>query len=330
MLRQNREMTRYNNISFTIAVYILLTFVFLLLVIGKISHSSSKSQDYTAKVKFFQPVIEKLLKKGVDSGFVFNLLANPKTQFNEKYIRINVTGFLKKTTAPDRYDWRAVEKSRSFIIENESILDSCERTYSVPREVITAVLWSETKLGDFLGTNHIASVFLSTSMAYLPQFINLNIMYLTENFSGDSTTLDSLEKKIYSRAIQKSNWAITELVALAKLRNKLSTPVQELYGSWAGAFGIPQFLPSSYLKWGVDGNDNKSIDLFEIEDAIFSIGNFLKSNGWGSSQESQKKALFAYNNSWDYVSRVLRLAGRIKARILQDVSPADSLKVNFN
>lgn len=294
-------------------IFFIITISALLFVsVGRISHSSSNRLDYETKVKFFRPVIDSLLKKGADSNFIFSLLADSKTQFNEKYIRINVAGYLRKTPETKSYDWKAVEKCRNFLTDYSSILDSCEKIYSVSREIVVSILWVETRLGDYLGSNHVPSVFFSTAMASLPDFINLNIYYLKKNFSGDSLELDSLMKKIYKRSYQKADWAINEILSLDKLHKRSPISPANLYGSWSGAFGISQFLPSSYLKWAVDGNGNKAVNIFETEDAIMSVGNYLKNHGWGNSEDEQKNSIFAYNNSWDYVSSVKKLSNRLK------------------
>jgi membrane-bound lytic murein transglycosylase B len=81
-----------------------------------------------------------------------------------------------------------------------------------------------------------------------------------------------------------------------------------LKGSWAGAFGLSQFLPSSFLRLALDGNGDGNIDLFSLPDAAHSVGNYLKGHGWTSSPEAQHKAVFGYNNSTKYVEAVLTLA----------------------
>ena len=58
------------------------------------------------------------------------------------------------------------------------------------------------------------------------------------------------EKENYSKRLKKkSGWAKAELLALFEMKKKFKVNIFELKGSYAGAFGIPQFLPSSYLRW---------------------------------------------------------------------------------
>jgi membrane-bound lytic murein transglycosylase B len=89
--------------------------------------------------------------------------------------------------------------------------------------------------------------------------------------------------------------------------------VDDLYnirGSYAGAFGMPQFLPSSYLSWAVDGNQDRRIDLNDPSDAIASIANFLKVHGWKKkgSLEENMRAVWEYNHSQHYVNTIFAVA----------------------
>jgi membrane-bound lytic murein transglycosylase B len=64
------------------------------------------------------------------------------------------------------------------------------------------------------------------------------------------------------------------------------------------------------LRCGVDGNGDNKVNLFNVDDAIFSVGNYLKTYGWGPSLEEQRKAVFGYNNSDDYVNAILSLMNK--------------------
>jgi membrane-bound lytic murein transglycosylase B len=287
-------------------------FLVLLLSVVHISFSTLTDEEYKIKEKFFNPVIQKLLAKNIDSVFINHLLADPSTQFNEKYVKFNVTGFLKKADYSSHHNQISVKKSLNFLQNNLDILSKCEKTSKIPKEVITSILWIETRHGNYLGGHHIPSVFLSTAMAENIEYINMNKEILRKDFKVNEDELKKLELKIEQRAAKKSKWAINEIVALEKIYKNSQIEILDLYGSWAGAFGMSQFLPSSYTNWAVDGNGDGKINLFEVEDAIYSVANYLKINGWGNSIEQQRKAVFHYNNSNAYVDAVLLLAEKIK------------------
>lgn len=300
-----------NNIGL-ILNYFLVVLAFLFFTVYKISFSSSQDKSYQSKIKFFRPVITELTKRGADTNFIYSLLADSKTQFNERFVKINVTGYLSKTDYSHNYNRASVKSSNEFLQEYMDILTKCEEIYKVPKEIISAIIWIETKNGKFLGTNHVPSVFLSTALAEEQYFIDLNIKAMKETFKGDDEERYQLEQKIIKRAGTKSNWAMNELLALEKMSKISPIPVNDLMGSWAGAFGIPQFLPSSYIKWAVDGNGDGVVNLFTFEDAIYSVANYLRENGWGRSRESQRASVFLYNNSTDYVDAVFRLAHKLR------------------
>jgi len=285
----------------------------ILLILSSISISLS-SNITNNKISFFKPVIDSLIERGADSSFVHNLISNEQIEFNEKFVKINVSSSLKKTK-PDyskHYNARAVNKTKIFIEEYKNTLQRAEAMYQVPKEVIASILWVETRHGGYTGKNNVVSVFLSTAMASQEEYVNLNISVIEKEYQNNPKKIKELTKKVIQRAKKKSQWALNELLALEKIAIISPIEITELKGSWAGAFGLSQFLPSSYMSWAVDGNYDGKINLFDKTDAIFSVGNYLKTNGWGKELKKQRKAVYHYNHSQDYVDAVLKLADLVK------------------
>ena len=85
-------------------------------------------------------------------------------------------------------------------------------------------------------------------------------------------------------------------------------------GSWAGAFGLCQFIPTSYRAYGRDGNHDNVIDLDNVSDAAASIANYLIENGWTNNMNraKQKESIMRYNHSEFYADCVLSLADGIE------------------
>ncbi len=262
----------------------------------------------TPNERFFAPVIKELLTQGADSGFVKMIVNDPRTAFNETLVRINVIGQKKKADYSHNYTDYSVRSVQEFVEEHDSLLAAQEKKYGVPKEVVAALLWVETKHGTITGLHHVPSVYLSVAMCAQPEFIEKNKKAMHEKFDGEEAEAKELEEKIEQRAEKKAKWAIKELLALRQMQGILPLPIMNLYGSWAGAFGWSQFLPSSYLRAAVDGNGDGKVDLFQIADAVFSVGNYLNTAGWGSDKNQQRRALYNYNNSDDYVSAILALA----------------------
>jgi lytic murein transglycosylase len=73
----------------------------------------------------------------------------------------------------------------------------------------------------------------------------------------------------------------TELIAALKILQRGDLPLRDLIGAFAGEIGQTQFLPSSYIKYGVDYDGNGHVDLrHSVPDVLASTANLLKTNGW--------------------------------------------------
>lgn len=263
------------------------------------------------KVSFFQPIIDSLNFYKADSTFIHSLLTRNTIAFDEKYCKINVLGQAKKADYSSQYNAEAVQKTKEFLSDCEVQLSEAEASYGVPKEIIAALLYVETRHGNYLGNHRIINVYLSLAMVNQPEYISKNFDYLAEHFSGTPKELKECQEKLMIKTKTKAAWAVQQLVAMSKIYKK-GVDVFEIRGSWAGAFGISQFIPDSYIRWAVDGNGDGIIDLFNVNDAIFSVANYLKTNGWGDSIEKQKQALFHYNHSNEYVNAILTLAEKSK------------------
>jgi len=120
-----------------------------------------------------------------------------------------------------------------------------EQTYGVPAPIIIAIFGHETNYGTFTGNFDLAR-----SLATL--------------------AWEGRRRDLFAG----------EFVALLKIADR-GVPRDQLKGSWAGAFGYPQFLPSVYLRLAADGDGDGRADLWSNRaDALASIGNYLRDAGW--------------------------------------------------
>ncbi len=101
---------------------------------------------------------------------------------------------------------------------------------------------------------------------------------------------------------------------MLEMKKMLKIDVLRLRGSYAGAFGMPQFLPSSYLKWACSPDNVTRPDLDYEPDAIVSVANYLKGHGWkkGQTEEKSKKILWAYNHNTVYVETIMGVAEKLQ------------------
>ena len=125
-------------------------------------------------------------------------------------------------------------------------LDGVERTYGVPRSVVLAIWASESGYGASTGGFDIVR--------------------------GLATLAFVTERKEFFRR---------ELIAALKILQDDGIARGDLKGSWAGAMGQPQFMPSSFLAHAVDGDGDGRRDIWRsVPDVLASIGHFLAQSGW--------------------------------------------------
>lgn len=115
-------------------------------------------------------------------------------------------------------------------------------------------------------------------------FIIVGIMAVETRFgkvTGKTNVLEALSTLCFDYP-KRAKFFCSELEHYLLLSQRERFPAfgTEILGSYAGAMGMAQFMPSSYYNDAVDGNGDGTINLWEAEDAIFSIGNYLKNRGW--------------------------------------------------
>lgn len=271
--------------------------------------------------KRFEPIVQKLVDRGFPERWVRERFADRRTVFIPKLARVSPrkksTGNAEPSSA---YRWVNTDESaracRTFIATFRQILDSASRRYGVEPEMIAALMRTETQHGKITGDYHVFSVFASTALLGESSVLSENIAngYATlAERNADSAEMKEQARYIRARSRKKADWALNELANLLKIERAGKLDAMAIYGSWAGAFGWSQFLPSSYLRRAVDGNGDDKVDLFTPADAIHSVANYLKSAGYVRGNNRRvRKALFNYNNSTPYVTSIMGLASRVK------------------
>ncbi len=123
-------------------------------------------------------------------------------------------------------------------------------------------------------------------------------------------TSDLTKEEFETKADKKSEWAYNELKAFLEYTDKEVTDPFEIQGSFAGAMGICQFMPSNILTLAKDGNNDGRINLFNHADAIMSIASYLKHYGWypGIDRNGAYNVVYTYNHSSYYVNTILKIA----------------------
>lgn len=142
---------------------------------------------------------------------------------------------------------RRIRAGARFWSDNAKTLERAATRYGVPAEIIVAIIGIETEYGRNAGTFRVVEALATLAFDYPPR---------ADFFRSE------LEQFL--------------LFAREENRNVLG-----LTGSYAGAMGIPQFMPSSYRRYAVDFNGDGRRDLLgSSADAIGSVANFLREHGW--------------------------------------------------
>jgi membrane-bound lytic murein transglycosylase B len=202
-----------------------------------------------------------------------------------------------------------VDRLRRFLRDERDLLAAAEHRHGVPREVIAAILMIETRLGEHQGHYRAPDLFMTLLLqeeALSP--VALDTAEAREQRFGGTRSRRELAEVLEKRAAKRAAWAARELRTLAR-----SIPVvdwHDLPCSFAGAIGLPQFMPTSLAAYGDDGDGDGHVALGGFPDAVFSVGRYLRENGWRGklTEHKRRKAIHRYNHCWDYVDAVLRLA----------------------
>lgn len=117
---------------------------------------------------------------------------------------------------------------------------------------------------------------------------------------------------------RRSSWAAGELAALLKLAHADGFDARSVMGSYAGAFGFGQFIPSTFLRAAVDYDGDGRRRWDEWPDVLGSIGNLLRLSGWRRGGDYSRgsanwDAVYAYNHSENYVRVILEMREAVLA-----------------
>ena len=256
--------------------------------------------------RYFQTLQKKLIADGFDLHTIENLYRRPQVQFDARGISAFFTYRESRLNYGQFTSLRSIRKAKKYVKNHENDLLHAEKLYGVDRYVITAIILVETKLGTYLGDRSILNT-LST-MASLSDPAVREMFWERIPKSRRIT-----REKFEAKAKAKSQWAYRELKAF--LRHVADEKIDpcSVIGSFAGAMGIAQFMPSNVLTFARDGNGDGRIDLFDHADAIASIANYLKHFGWRPGIERKKAygILLHYNYSKYYVNTLLTIAEQL-------------------
>lgn len=263
--------------------------------------------DTGASESAFDGVIARLQKEGFTKEELQTLYQHPDTAFSIR----GVSAFFRHSEGRLNYDQflslTNIVKARRYMADHQAALLGAQRQFGVAPEVITAIILVETRLGTYLGKSGVFNI-LST-MASLQDSAAREKLW-REMPSEGRYDRDRFDKKADHRA----PWAYDELKAFLRYTRDSGVDPLQTQGSYAGAMGICQFMPSNIKKYGADGNDDGRVDLFDHTDAIFSVARYLQQHGWkpGLKGAEAINVVKRYNHSTPYAQTVLGVAQKLK------------------
>ncbi len=265
-------------------------------------------------ISFYNPLISFLESAGFSREDVDFLFMDARTEYYPNLI----IDKLPKVKCSDDYNFVEKKEVKSltineFRIKYNDYLVNAEKLYNVDKETIAAVLYVETKFGKFIGRYSIFNTLSSIALASEEFALSDLEKRIDQKYMQYSEPRRNRLKQYYRKhAKRKALLAKMEIANLIKIYQQRDEDILSMIGSYAGAFGYPQFMPSSLLTYGVDGNNDGKIDLFDFPDAINSIANYLNKKGWDTDHRAKRLALLRYNYSKKYVADVFQHTDNFK------------------
>lgn len=224
---------------------------FVLFALIFVSLSVSAAQPLPSEVDFQQWLL-KFKPKAVSAGVSQKTvdLAFSQIHLNQKILELDrrqpefsqtFWGYFNRAVTP----WR-IKRGQHLYLQHRKLLDQVTHKYGVPGRFLVAFWGLETNYGGYTG--------------------NIN-------------TIEALATLSFDR--RRSQFFQKELIAALKILDRGDVDFKQMKGSWAGAIGQSQFMPSNVLHYAVDGDGDGKIDLWHsLPDIFYSMGHFLNKLGW--------------------------------------------------
>ena len=257
---------------------------------------------------YFTSLEKRLIQDGFNADKMDAIFQQPGITFETRSVSLFFILRAGKMDHSNYTDERSIQKAKKYMERHKADLDRVQLTSGVEKSVVTAIILVETRLGTTLGKSSVFNAL--SSIAALDNQAARDKVWNSIDDKGDLTR-QSFDKK----AKRKSSWAYRELKAFLEYTAKENIEPLAVKGSFAGAMGIPQFMPSNIEHYARDGNADGTVDLFNHADAQASVANFLKKHGWkpGIDLKKKQKVVHHYNHSDDYVDTILRISDLLKA-----------------
>jgi membrane-bound lytic murein transglycosylase B len=160
-----------------------------------------------------------------------------------------------------------VRVGKKKLIENKKLFDTLEEKYGVPRQYLVSFWGLETVFGKHKG--------------------KMSVLNALATLACDE---------------RRSEFFTLELLNLFTLIETKQVSVKQLQGSWAGAMGHMQFMPTAFLKYAIDGDNDGKVDIWKSEvDALTTAANYLNKIDWQAKERWGREVKLPDNFAFDKV-----------------------------
>jgi len=194
-----------------------------------------------------QSLIHSLKKAGFSAGYVRRILDSAHSE------PAVINAMERPAEAMPWYKYRRifirparVQQGAAFVHAHAGAFRRAQTRYGVPPAVVAAILGVETRYGRHMGHYRVLDALATLSFDYPP----------------------------------RAHFFLSELKQFFMVARDDHVALTQVKGSYAGAMGLPQFIASSYRHYAVDFNHDGRTDLWQADDAIGSVANYLAKNGW--------------------------------------------------
>ena len=222
--------------------------IFIFLILPNLSYAHANDGFDKWKKDFSNYAFSQGVSKKTLSIVIDNLKFLPKVIEYDRYqpeFYEDTFTYINKRT-----NSKKVDIGKHIYKDNFNLINQVEKKFKIEKELLLSLMGIETNFGKYLGKMDILS-----SLATL--------------------SYDKRRSKFFTK----------ELIIALKLIDQNKIKVNELYGSWAGAFGNFQFMPSTIQNNAIDYNRDNLIDLKSTEDSFASAANYLSKMGWKSQDK---------------------------------------------
>ena len=175
-----------------------------------------------------------------------------KSDKNQAEFKLTLDGYLSRTVNPTR-----IANGQKMRMTYPTLLSRVDAQFGVPPHILLAFWGMESNYGVVKSRHKLTDAFFT-------------LMY------------DGRRETFFTN----------QLIALMKIADKNKLQINDIRGSWAGAMGHFQFIPTTLAQYGADGNGDGRIDIINnISDAMFSAGNYLNRLGWDKNQRIVRRVI---------------------------------------